>query len=211
MEHLNVLKPTTIQGGKFEEVRIFANTTVEQAIQVDELDVYDAAVFNGEVRAKKIKVNGTAIFNGPVIAMEIIVNGTIDFNHFVKTNQLTVKNQVNALESKVESHETIIEGSAFIKDLDGFNLTVHGMVNCQELLRCNHILITKTGRGTFNQVMSAIVTIQPESFGSEPRVTINDLIAYDVTLQNTHINHIKAQKITTDDHTVINELEYIKE
>jgi cytoskeletal protein CcmA (bactofilin family) len=210
MNHLNILKERSIPSGQFGEVRIFAPANFEGDLMADAVDVYDEAIFHGPVKAKKLRVSGHAIFHSTVMAMEISVTGTVDFLGDVKTNQLEVKNQVNAKSVKVESYETTIDGMGIFQELDGFRLTVNGLIHCTKQLRCNNIVVSKTGRGKLQEVLSANVSIESVKSENDYQVTIDELIAYDVKLHATYVRLLKARIVDQDADSQVKQLDLIK-
>ena len=210
IQDLNILQNEAIDGGQFRDVRLFAETTIKDALSCETLNVYEKATFHGPVKAKKIKVTDQAVFHGPVMALEIEIEGTATFLGPVKCNHFKVKNQITAYE-KVEAYESEFFGMATFKEFDGFKLTNHGYLRSDERLRCNHITFTQSGRGKLHEVFSAIVKIASENVlkDGNPRVTIHQLVAYDVTLKHTHIGRLEAKVINKDEETTIHDLRVI--
>jgi cytoskeletal protein CcmA (bactofilin family) len=211
LDNLAILKPSVIDGGVYDEVRIFAETKINGMIQANVLEVYDDALFEGHVQVKTLKIKGAATFNGPVEALEIIINGSVQFNEVVKTNKLDVKNQVQA-KMKVESYETVVDGFGQFTEFDGYQLTVNGQLTVTQLLRCNQITFTSQSRGKLKEVLSAIVSITPELYLDETnhKVVIDELLAYDVTIKHTYIRQLKVRKINQDEYSQIDHLDWIK-
>lgn len=199
---LNIIKPTTVAGGRFKDIRIFEETIISEPLICDELVVYDTLICQAPIQAKKLSIRGNAIFNQELTSLEITIDGYLEAHQLLKCNKLNIKNQLKAL-GKVEGYETIISGMAEFKDFDGFSLQVTGLIHCFETLRCNHISMLNPARGDLNEVMGANVSI--EVSGDDPiiQVKINNLMAYHVSLNHTEVMYLEAKNVTLDDHSII--------
>lgn len=210
IDDLNILQQEELTGGRYRNIRLFADTTVKGNLHGETINVYEQATFQGEVKTNTLKVTKDAIFHGSVTAHEVEIEGTAVFYGPVKCNRLVVKNQLTA-HDKVEAYDGTIQGMATFIAYDGFQLTVGGLIQCEELLRCNHITFLESGRGELHEVFGAIVNVQSKDYlnDGKPKVYIRQLVAYDVTINHTFIDRLEAKFLKKDEKSIIGHLKII--
>ncbi len=211
MNNLNLFATAKLNGGTYNNIRIFGSTEVNGDLSADKLSIYGSAKFISECNIIEIDIFGSSKFEALVKVRDLRVKGACSFNNDVNVENLTVHGAVNFNKKVFRAKKITIYGAVNVNVLESDIIIVKGALNCDEQLNADNIEISSSSKSVIKEMVGSKIVVKPEKkiFGKAKGKIETDTIEGDeIELENVVAKIVRGKNIKIGPNCKIDKVEY---
>jgi len=224
--NLTVFADATIQGGTYDNIKVFGSANVLGDVTAKSMKVFGAVEYKGKCHIDVLKLYGACEFEEYVEVKDLNIKGACEFNNDVKVDYLKIYGAVEFNKNVFRCKEVKIYGEATVSCLEADDIYINGHVTCTDQLNGEKIEITTHRGSKIKEMVGTNIIVKPEGRGffhpfkkvviingknpiqTGKQVEIETIEGDDIYLENVIAKAVRGNKITIGHNCEIDLVEY---